>query len=97
MSTPMNYGSVPRCTQSAAVPNQRSLTLVCILIAFCIAAATASPAQTLTTLVDFNFADGGYPAYAPLVLAPNGNYYGLHSRVEPSDSAPFSKSRQRAR
>jgi len=42
---------------------------------FCAALAIASPAQTFTTLVDFNGANGAYPA-ASLVQGTDKNFYG---------------------
>ncbi len=53
-----------------------SATLWCalLLLAFSTIAAT-SPAQTFTTLADFNKKNGGNP-HAPLVQGLNGNFYG---------------------
>ena len=48
-----------------------------IALLFCTAIAIGSPAQTFTTLVDFNRAkDGAYPYYESLVQGVDGNYYG---------------------
>jgi uncharacterized repeat protein (TIGR03803 family) len=49
--------------------------LVCAAVLFCAIAAIASPAQTFTTLVDFDDTDGFLP-YAPLVQGLDGNFYG---------------------
>src|SRR5580704_19644838 len=46
------------------------------LFAFCAAIAIASSAQTLTTLVNFDFNNGAEPLYEPLVQGPDGNFYG---------------------
>ncbi len=48
----------------------------CAALLFCIATATGSQAQILTTLVNFDFADGAYPA-AILSQAIDGNFYGM--------------------
>jgi uncharacterized repeat protein (TIGR03803 family) len=54
----------------------RSLKLACLALALVLAMAMTSPAQTLTTLVDFTGANGLNPYFGSLVLGPNGNYYG---------------------
>jgi uncharacterized repeat protein (TIGR03803 family) len=46
------------------------------LFAFCAAIAIASSAQTLTTLVNFDYTNGAEPLYEPLVQGPDGNFYG---------------------
>ncbi len=46
-----------------------------LLFAFCIATATASPAQTFTTLVNFDGTNGASPA-SSLIQGPDGNLYG---------------------
>ena len=47
-----------------------------ILFAFRAAMAVASPAQTLTTLVSFDYTNGAEPLYESLVQGPDGNFYG---------------------
>jgi|HubBroStandDraft_1064217.scaffolds.fasta_scaffold17147_3 uncharacterized repeat protein (TIGR03803 family) len=47
----------------------------CIVLAFCVAAALPSPAQTFTTLASFN-STGGYTPNPGLVQGFNGNFYG---------------------
>jgi uncharacterized repeat protein (TIGR03803 family) len=49
--------------------------MVCIVFVFCAAASVASPAQTLTTLVNFAGANGGFPT-SSLILGTDGNFYG---------------------
>ena len=51
----------------------RSQAIVCLV---CVATAIASPAQTLTTLASFNFADGAEPDVA-LAQSRDGNLYGM--------------------
>ena len=51
---------------------------VCVVIIFCAAALITSSAQTFTTLVNFNTANGRSPA-APLIQATDGNFYGTTS------------------
>ena len=55
----------------------RSLSkMFSILVAFCGAMAVASPAQSLTTLVNFAGPNGAEPRYGSLVLGTDGNFYG---------------------
>ncbi len=54
------------------------LKTVCMVSLFCAAAAIASPAQTLTTLVSFNGANG-YAPTSSLIEASDGNFYGTTS------------------
>jgi uncharacterized repeat protein (TIGR03803 family) len=49
--------------------------MIFVVSVFCIAAALASPAQTFTTLISFNFTDGSGPN-AQLVQGTDGNFYG---------------------
>ena len=46
------------------------------LFAFFAAIAIASSAQTLTTLVNFDYTNGAEPLYESLVQGPDGNFYG---------------------
>jgi uncharacterized repeat protein (TIGR03803 family) len=46
--------------------------VVCV---FCVAAAIAAPAQTFTTLVNFDWTNGAAP-WGPLVQGKDGNFYG---------------------
>jgi len=58
--------------------NMRKFSLAsaaCLIFAFCIAAAIASPAQTYTTLASFDGTDGADPV-AGLVQGTDGNFYG---------------------
>ena len=48
---------------------------ILVLCVFCGAAAMSSPAQTFTTLVNFDETNGAYPAAAP-IQGLNGNLYG---------------------
>jgi uncharacterized repeat protein (TIGR03803 family) len=47
----------------------------CAVFLLCAATTIAAPAQTFTTLVNFDFTNGGYPT-AWLVQATDGNFYG---------------------
>lgn len=51
-------------------------TIVCIEFVFSVAAAIASPAQTFSTLVNFDWVNGANPDLKPLVQGPDGNFYG---------------------
>ncbi len=49
--------------------------MFCMVFTFCVAAAILAPAQTLTTLVNFNGSNGQNPQ-APLIQGSDGNFYG---------------------
>ncbi len=51
-----------------------SMKIACIVLAFCMAAALPSSAQTFTSLANFDFTDGQDPSW--LVQGTNGNFYG---------------------
>jgi uncharacterized repeat protein (TIGR03803 family) len=53
----------------------RRWKLACAIFLFCAAAAIAAPAQTFTTLVNFDATDGDQPL-SPLVQGTDGNFYG---------------------
>ena len=66
-------------TLQAARPNLAKLSLAKMafaLFVFCAVTAIVSPAQTLSTLVDFDGTDGNYPEYVSLVQGTDGNFYG---------------------
>jgi uncharacterized repeat protein (TIGR03803 family) len=46
------------------------------MFAFCVATAIMSPAQTFTTVTDFNWTDGAQPYFLSLVQGPDGDFYG---------------------
>jgi uncharacterized repeat protein (TIGR03803 family) len=46
-------------------------------LAITLSFAVHAPAQTFTTLANFNYNNGEYPYYGSLVQATNGNYYGV--------------------
>jgi len=50
--------------------------IACIVFLFCVATVIVSPAQTLTTLVNFAYTNGAEPLYESLVQGPDGNLYG---------------------
>ncbi len=52
--------------------------MVCFGCALLAATAISSSAQTLTTLLSFDYTNGGQP-YAPLIQGTNGNFYGTTS------------------
>ena len=49
--------------------------MACVAVAFCVATAIASSAQTFTSLASFNSTDG-YTPNPGLVQGFNGNFYG---------------------
>ena len=51
----------------------KRIAYVCV---FCAAVAIASPAQTFTTLVNFDGTNGSEPVFGPLVQGLDGNLYG---------------------
>ena len=53
--------------------------IACIVFVFCAATAIASPAQTFTTLVNFDGPNGAYPNQT-LVQGSDGNFYGITNR-----------------
>jgi uncharacterized repeat protein (TIGR03803 family) len=65
-----------RQTQPAITTKKPCPTHICCLLAFVVAAAIAMPAQTLTTLAEFDGANGAFPYYGSLVQGSNGSYYG---------------------
>ncbi len=52
------------------------LEATCVLVAFSVASVVAAPAQTLTTLVDFNGTNGSSPSFSALVQGADDNFYG---------------------
>jgi uncharacterized repeat protein (TIGR03803 family) len=67
--SPKHVGASGHCFAKAA----------CIVFAFCVATAIASPAQTFTSLVSFDVTNGANPQWAPLVQGTDGNLYGTAS------------------
>jgi len=57
-----------------------SAKLACIVLMFCGAAVIASSAQTFTSLVSFDVANGSAPYYTTLVQGFDGNFYGTTSQ-----------------
>jgi uncharacterized repeat protein (TIGR03803 family) len=53
--------------------------LACIATVFCVVTAIASPAQTFTTLAEFDGTDGFNPLYGSLIEGTDGNLYGTTS------------------
>jgi uncharacterized repeat protein (TIGR03803 family) len=53
--------------------------IVCIEFIFCVAATIAAPAQTFSTLVNFDWVNGADPGVKPLAQGPDGNFYGTTS------------------
>jgi uncharacterized repeat protein (TIGR03803 family) len=48
----------------------------CVIIALSAATATVAPAQTFTTLADFDGPDGASPYFVSLAQGPDGSFYG---------------------
>jgi uncharacterized repeat protein (TIGR03803 family) len=67
---------VPTRSRTADSAKNLGLLRVACAFVFCAAAAIASPAQTLTTLVDFDVANGAFPYYMSLAQGFDGNLYG---------------------
>lgn len=55
---------------------RRRILSVGIVVLFCIATVIAAPAQILTTVANFNGANGSYP-YGSLIQSSDGNFYGV--------------------
>ncbi len=70
----LRFGT-PQSCRGSSTGKFRLPSAACLIFAFCIAAAIASPAQTFTTLVSFDGTNGAYPS-AGLAQGPNGNFYG---------------------
>jgi uncharacterized repeat protein (TIGR03803 family) len=80
IADPCNYA--PRC------PRKKSPALLktaCLVLAFCLAAAIASSAQTFTTVAVLGGALGANPQYGALVQGSNGNLYGTTSDGGPCE------------
>src|SRR5580658_301092 len=54
-------------------------TRVCAILLACVSAAIPSSAQTVTTLVNFDGANGADPCLGALVQGTDGNFYGTTS------------------
>ena len=73
------FAFVPTKGQKACSVGKSSLVkTACIVFVFCVAAAIASPAQTLTTLFSFDRGSSinGYSPVGSLVQGVDGNFYG---------------------
>jgi hypothetical protein len=65
-------------SQQLQLTKHPSCEVICIVLVFCVAAAIASPAQSLTVLVNFDETNGGTP-YAGLTQTSDGSFYGTTS------------------
>jgi len=65
-----------RSCRSDSVEEFGLSTVACIVFLFCISAAIASPAQTFTTLHNFDGTDGAVPTFVSLVQGVDENFYG---------------------
>jgi hypothetical protein len=54
----------------------RGLGRTLLLVLLCATTAIALPAQTLTTLANFDVNNGAYPEYMSLIQGTDGNFYG---------------------
>jgi uncharacterized repeat protein (TIGR03803 family) len=77
-----------RSRKSGDAKNLSLAKTACLILAFCIAAAIASPAQTFTTLASFDGTDGERP-FAGLVQGTNGNFYGTTTSGGANSSGTF--------
>ncbi|HTA23819.1 MAG TPA: hypothetical protein VK763_09815 [Terriglobales bacterium] len=67
------------------------------VVVVCAATAIAAPAQTFTTLVEFNWHNGALPEAMSLVQGADGDLYGTTSRGgDGGGGARFSKQPQTA-
>jgi uncharacterized repeat protein (TIGR03803 family) len=53
-----------------------SWKIACLTVAFCVATAMGTSAQTFTTLANFDTSNGSFPQWAPLSQGLNGEFYG---------------------
>jgi len=53
-----------------------SLSKITCIIVFCAATAIVTPAQTFTTLLNFNGKDGAQPCFMALIQGSDGKFYG---------------------
>ena len=67
--------ALSRSRKHRSVQEFRLSKIACIIFVFCLTAAIASPAQTFTNLLTFDFTDGSNPE-AALVQGTDGNFYG---------------------
>jgi uncharacterized repeat protein (TIGR03803 family) len=68
-----------------------SFETVCVIILFCLASLTASPAQTFKTVLSFDGSDGAGPSNATLIQGVDGNFYGTTSGDGPNNNGTVFK------
>jgi uncharacterized repeat protein (TIGR03803 family) len=61
--------------RKTGIAKTETMKMACMITVFCVAVAVAAPAQTVSTIADFDQTNGGSPN-GPLVQGPNGNLYG---------------------